>query len=85
MKILKFITICSVAICINGCGAFSQFAHTNIKLKEHMVKSKASFTVSKDRGKKQKTLVILSLSGGGSRAAYFSAAENQGNGAVAEW
>ncbi len=73
MKILKFITICSVAICVNGCGAFSQFSHTNIKLVEPIVKSKASFTVSKDRGNNQKTLVILSLSGGGSRAAYFSA------------
>jgi predicted acylesterase/phospholipase RssA len=37
------------------------------------VKSKASFTVIKDRGNNKKTLVVLSLSGGGSRAAYFSA------------
>ncbi|MCF6202303.1 MAG: patatin-like phospholipase family protein [Methylococcaceae bacterium] len=73
MKILKLIIIYSFVFCLNGCGAFSQFSHTNIKINQPIVKSKASFIVNEDRGSHQKTLVILSLSGGGSRAAYFSA------------
>ena len=73
MKILRFITVCGFVFCLNGCSVFSHYSHTNIKLNEPIVKSKASFIVGEDRGNHQKTLVILSLSGGGSRAAYFSA------------
>ncbi len=63
----------SLAVALCGCSSFS---HTNVALKQEDAPraTKASFTIQQDRGKKEKVLFILSLSGGGSRAAYFSAA-----------
>lgn len=63
----------SLTVFLCGCSSFS---HTNVALKDQdaPTATKASILIQKDRGKKEKILFILSLSGGGSRAAYFSAA-----------
>lgn len=66
MKLFQFIIAICLTISLSGCGTFS---HTNTKLDQPIpINSKASFKVLEDRGNHQKTLLILSLSGGGSRA-----------------
>jgi len=70
MKTVKFVIIFLI-FSIYGCTPF--YVATNKKAEQYPQKTKASFIVEKDRGTKEKTLVVLSLSGGGSRAAYFSA------------
>lgn len=52
-----------------GCARFS---HTNEKLTSVATRSHASFATNGERGNPE-VLVLLALSGGGSRAAYFSA------------
>nr|VFJ99975.1 MAG: Predicted acylesterase/phospholipase RssA, contains patatin domain [Candidatus Kentron sp. LFY] len=73
--ITNFSLICLVVF-ISGCASFSHF-NTECKQvgdKCQPIDTKASFYMGKDKGiGKPDTLVILSLSGGGSRAAYFSA------------
>lgn len=56
---------------ISGCASF---AYTNERLNDAgaMKHSKASFLLSRDRGTQPNTLFLLALSGGGSRAAYWS-------------
>jgi len=55
---------------VQGCSSFS---HTNKRLGQEPLQTKATFKITQDRGEtQQKVLFILSLSGGGSRAAYFS-------------
>lgn len=59
-----------------GCALTTHFASTNTKLTaESPPMPQASFEIRKRPGVKQyeKVLVLLALSGGGSRAAYFSA------------
>ncbi|MCK5374293.1 MAG: patatin-like phospholipase family protein [Alphaproteobacteria bacterium] len=57
-------------ILLSGC---SWYSHTNIKgTTRDEVAKKASLKISQPRGKSEKTLFILALSGGGSRAAYWS-------------
>lgn len=66
---------------LSGCGMFPYGTSTNIKLTESPPKpsAQASFTLREDEKykkcspKQSKDLVFLALSGGGSRAAYFSA------------
>ncbi|MBI4682507.1 MAG: patatin-like phospholipase family protein [Nitrospirae bacterium] len=55
---------------LGGCATFS---YTNKELKHPVGRTKASLNVATDRGSHEKALVILSLSGGGSRAAYWAA------------
>jgi len=69
---LSFISLLFLGL--SGCAAFS---YTNIKMKSPVTETRATFCVAQDRGKykedkDKKALVILSLSGGGSRAAYWS-------------
>ncbi len=59
-----------------GCALTTHFAYTNVELKDDSQPvPQASFVIRKDRDGKlyKNVLVLLSLSGGGSRAAYFSA------------
>lgn len=54
-------------------GCVSSFSHRNVKLEDQSPYSgRASRTIKDYRGRKD-VLVLLALSGGGSRAAYFSA------------
>ncbi len=79
-KILSLYLVMSLLMTVSGCAFF---AYTNEELDSSYMKTplkdtKATFCVSEDRGKfkdvkDKRTLVILSLSGGGSRAAYWSA------------
>ncbi len=55
---------------LSGCAMYS---HTNIKgVTREAVAGKATFAIHRPRGQSKDTLVILALSGGGSRAAYWS-------------
>ncbi len=55
---------------LSGC---SMYSHTNVKGDTaEPAASKATFTIHHPRGRSEATLVILALSGGGSRAAYWS-------------
>ncbi|MCP3900080.1 MAG: patatin-like phospholipase family protein, partial [Desulfobacteraceae bacterium] len=71
MRSSQFFLLIVVILFMQGCSAFS---HTNKMLQQEVVQTKATFKIAQDRGEtQQKVLVILSLSGGGSRAAYWSA------------
>jgi len=72
MYALKLIATISVIFGVSSCAFYSS---TNTKLNGSTLASKASYNVATDRGAagNNKSLVILALSGGGSRAAYFSA------------
>jgi len=66
-----FTTILLFALC-SGC---SSFAYTNKKLdpqQTQFTNNRAQLTIERDRGE-DGTLFLLALSGGGSRASYFSA------------
>ncbi|MBN2702107.1 MAG: patatin-like phospholipase family protein [Methylothermaceae bacterium] len=55
---------------LTGCSLYS---HTNVQgTTGEPAASKASFHIGEPRGRSEKTLMILALSGGGSRAAYWS-------------
>ncbi len=60
---------------LQGCALTSHFAYTNVRLeKPENPAPKASFEIVTRPTKRQpRVLVLLALSGGGSRAAYFSA------------
>lgn len=60
---------------VQGCAVTSHFAYTNTKLTTTPpTSSQASFEIREGRAKQHgNVLVLLALSGGGSRAAYFSA------------
>ncbi|MEE9354974.1 MAG: patatin-like phospholipase family protein [Methylococcaceae bacterium] len=60
------------SIAVTGCSMFS-YTNNPINRTNSQV-AKASIEIVEPRGKFKDTLVILSLSGGGSRAAYWSAA-----------
>jgi predicted acylesterase/phospholipase RssA len=71
MKIPQLFLVALLTALISACSSFSA---TNVKgeAADSAAPTKATFKVSpEDRGRGD-TLVILSLSGGGSRAAYFS-------------
>ncbi|XSG84139.1 MAG: hypothetical protein ACPW60_10390, partial [Methylohalobius sp. ZOD2] len=54
---------------LTGCSLYS---HTNVQgTTGEPAASKASFHIGEPRGRSEKTLMILALSGGGSRAAYW--------------
>jgi predicted acylesterase/phospholipase RssA len=60
-----------MCVYLNGCTLNTSF---NTKLEnDENYKTKATFLIDEDRGNHQETLAILSLSGGGSRSAYWSA------------
>ncbi len=72
------ILVAASAIALAASGCTSLYSHTNKSLPppEHKVElppARATLNVSGERGN-PKVLMFLSLSGGGSRAAYFSAA-----------
>ena len=74
MNYIKFTIVVGILLFVNGCTFFPYwYSHTNIEKKETAIETKASFHVIHDRGSHENTLVILVLSGGGSRAAYWSA------------
>lgn len=70
MKVITLVTLTWFIIGLYGCALFS---YTNKELAQPNINTKATLHVAKDRGKEQETLLILALSGGGSRSAYFSA------------
>lgn len=63
----------AILLFLSGCASY---AYTNVRLSGagEALETKATFSVNHDRGRHEKTLGILALSGGGSRAAYWSAA-----------
>ncbi len=66
---MKNLTIWLLAILLSGC---TSFAYTNKRIAPGVTYSgRASFEIKEDRGNNN-VLVLLALSGGGSRAAYFS-------------
>ena len=71
MRSSQFFLLIVVILFMQGCSSFS---HTNKRLGQEVLQTKATFKITQDRGEtQQKVLFILSLSGGGSRAAYWSA------------
>lgn len=73
MKLFKqLFVLISLAAVLQGCNTL---AYTNSPLIEDSPSSteRAGFELHADRGKHDKTLFVLALSGGGSRAAYWSA------------
>lgn len=71
VSMLKKLSGLIAITCLAGCASFS---HTNTPLRSDAERgSRATFQIEADRGN-HNVLVILALSGGGSRAAYFSAA-----------
>jgi len=67
---MKNLTIWLLAILLSGC---TSFAYTNKRfVPDETYSGRASFNIKEDRGN-EKVLTLLALSGGGSRAAYFSA------------
>ncbi|NOZ53113.1 MAG: patatin-like phospholipase family protein [Gammaproteobacteria bacterium] len=71
MKIIIIVLLC-IMIFITGC---STFAYTNKEIdakQPRLPDNRAQFAIERDRGK-DGSLFVLALSGGGSRAAYFSA------------
>jgi len=70
MHIQAFLLLPLILLLASGCSSFSA---SNVKKQpgDQQVPTKATFNVSPDRGRDD-TLVILALSGGGSRAAYLS-------------
>lgn len=70
---LRTIALLIVLSYLTGCASG---AYTNVK-KDSIappLETRASFSITRDRGSHERTLAILALSGGGSRAAYWSAA-----------
>ena len=62
----------SFALLLSACG-LSPYSHTNIERRDPVVEpSRATLRVTPERGRDD-TLFVLALSGGGSRAAYWSA------------
>ena len=71
----KLIVILSIVVVIISQGCSSKYSHLNKQLDGDIIKPKAILSDLKDKGSCQsKVLFILSLSGGGSRAANWSAA-----------
>lgn len=66
----------AATLLLTGCGTFAEMnASTNRPAgatPQGVDKLKTSFDITTDRGSHEKTLVVLALSGGGSRAAYWS-------------
>ena len=68
---MKRLIILAMLAILSGCASFS---HRNVEIKDQGPYSgRATRTITDYRGKKD-VLVLLALSGGGSRAAYFSSA-----------
>ena len=66
---MKNLTIWLFAILLSGC---TSFAYTNKRIApDEIYSGRASFEIKEERGNKN-VLMLLALSGGGSRAAYFS-------------
>ncbi len=74
--IIRLLLLTLLMMTVSACSTWthnSLFSHTNIqKSQNSRITSKASFAVTPDRGDAD-MLMILALSGGGSRAAYWSA------------
>lgn len=70
MKYPLIIGLLSGLALLSSC---SMYSHTNVEITtEGPTTSKAAYDIHQPRGQSEKTLVILALSGGGSRAAYWS-------------
>ena len=62
----------AVVLMLSACG-FLPYSHTNIERRDSVIEpSRATLNVTPERGRDD-TLFVLALSGGGSRAAYWSA------------
>ncbi len=74
-KTLTATTVVLCALQLQGCAFTKHFAYTNERIGDSTgVAPKASFEIAPRKTKTQpRVLVLLALSGGGSRAAYFSA------------
>ena len=74
MDVKANLAVLVISLLISSCSLFTSFSHTNKKPPiAQSEKSQATTNITADRGNPNK-LVILALSGGGSRAAYLSAA-----------
>lgn len=66
------ISTVGIALLLSACG-FAPYSHTNVERQDPVVEpSRATLHVTSERGRDD-TLFVLALSGGGSRAAYWSA------------
>lgn len=66
------ISVAGLTILLSAC-ALPQFSHTNVEIGDQPIEaSRATLHVTPERGRDD-ALVVLALSGGGSRAAYWSA------------
>lgn len=71
MDIKAILPTVILTVLVSACSSFS---HTNIKQPDTEPEpTRATFDITAGRGEHPETLVIMSLSGGGSRAAYLSA------------
>ncbi len=70
---LRTLALLVVLAFLTGCASG---AYTNVRKDDISAppETRASFSITRDRGTHERTLAILALSGGGSRAAYWSAA-----------
>ena len=68
----RIIILLAVVLCLGGC-TLNAYQNKRIADSSAPAETKAAYEIKNDRGAHQKTLGILALSGGGSRAAYWSA------------
>ncbi|MBE9529296.1 MAG: patatin-like phospholipase family protein [Proteobacteria bacterium] len=70
---LRTVALLILLSALTGCVST---AYTNVKTNHTYTQkdSRATYTITRDRGKHKEALAILALSGGGSRASYWSAA-----------
>lgn len=66
------IVLLSMTVLASGCSTFAYYNEEMLATQPIPPNNRAQFTIERDRGD-DGTLFILALSGGGSRAAYFSA------------
>lgn len=69
----RALSLLIIISCLAGCASG---AYINVKKDgpDSPPETRATFSVTRDRGSHERTLAVLALSGGGSRAAYWSAA-----------
>jgi len=71
MKNKNIIMLVLILFAVEGCSTFAYFNEPLDPQKTDLTNNRAQFAIERDRGADE-TLFILALSGGGSRAAYFS-------------
>lgn len=74
MRFYLLVLICLFFVFQSSCTLFPHsYSHTNVEIQQQDEGvSKASFYITHDRGQHKKALVVLALSGGGSRSAYWA-------------